>query len=247
MDTGQLKEVGLGGVGVNVEEGIGVELALVGVASEHAEEITDADFSVEVDIALVLDRGHGQPGAALGRGSTCEVGTSELVGLLDVETLFAITAVESPGHDSCSIIATSGNGNNNIAAGAPIDGLRGVHLTFEVDLDVACLYRWRGDAELVLVKSLADEAVGHGSIDLNIGLVALFNTGIDSSNLADSNGFTFAEKSIFGVGDQHSKDVLGSARRSTSPIDLVDESAGRSNIVDPVAVLDGSRTALIDS
>jgi len=247
VDTGQLDEIFLGGIGVDVEEGISVELALVGVAGEHGEEITDADFSIEVNIALILDGGHGEPGATLGRGSTREVGTSELVGLLDVETLLAITAVESPGHDTGSLVATSGNRNDDIAAGASIDGLRRVNLTFEVDLDVALLRGRRRDAELILVDSLAEEAISHGGVDHDVGLVALFNTGIDGGNLTDSDRFTSAQKSVFRVGDQNFENILGSARRSTSPVDLVDGSAGRSYVVDLVAVLDGSRTALINS
>ena len=137
MDAGQLKEVGLGGIGVHVEEGIGVELALVGVASKHGEEITDTDLAIEVDVSLILDGCNGEPGAALGRGSTREVGTGELVGLLDVETLLTITTIESPGHDAGPLVASSGDGNDDIAAGAAIDGLRGIHLTLKVDLNIA--------------------------------------------------------------------------------------------------------------
>jgi hypothetical protein len=90
-------------------------------------------------------------------------------------------------------------------------------------------------AEQVLIFGLADEAVGHGSLDDDGSFVALIEAGINLVGLAHADGLTRAQIPVASADEI--EEILGGARRSASSLELGDVTAGLADVADGVAVL----------
>jgi hypothetical protein len=172
-----------------------------------------------------------------------EISANELVSLLDVERLRAVTSVETPSHCSSAVVATGGDGDDDIAVSTSVFGAVGIGRAGEVNLNVAGLVGGRGDTELIDIGILARGSVGHGNNNLDRGIVTLLLAGIDHVSFADLHflsraedeavrGLSFKQIASFSVG---------------SPIKGGDGAAGGASIANLVALLDGDHVLSIST
>ena len=231
VDAGLLQELVLGGIGVDGEGRVSIELALLSIGSEHGEEITDEDLTVEVDVLGILHRCDGKPRTALG-GSTSfdEIGTDELVGLLNVEGLLAATSVETPGHGRSTLVASGSNGDDDVASSTSILGAVGFGRAGKVNLDVARLGGGRGDAELILIGLFASRSIGHGEDNFHGSHVALLLAGVDVRGLTDLQFLARTEDALL-LSDPIEETDDGSVG---CPLEGDDGAAGRADVHDLV-------------
>jgi len=199
------------------------------VASANADSLTDGDGGIFRAVLLAFrellieEREEIKGVGSTGRGggpSTLEGGHDTTAGA-DVINGVAVLEV-----DGTTVLGTLGGdlGTRDLDT---ID----LSLAGGLDVDVAA----GASAELVLILSLADEAVGHGGLDDDGGLVALLDTGVHLINLANADGLAGAKVSL-ATGDKINQ-ILGSTRRSASSLELGDVATGLTDVADGVAVL----------
>ena len=180
------------------------------VAGAEVDAILLGDEAEEVERTLGVARG--SPGALdLGDVAADRAGVGDGVAVLDG----GAAAVLGGALDGLAVVVGAGDG----AAALDLHDADGL------------------GADLVLVGVGADEAVGHGGIDLDGGLVAGIDAGVGLLHLAEGGGLAGAE----GGSVQQRQEVLGIGRsgrgHGTGALQLADVSAGLADVLDGVAVL----------